>query len=220
VERRRVDRLDADDPHRRLDGLHRGSDPRDQAAPADGHDDRIHVRHVFENLQSQRPLPGDHVLVVEPRHVGQASLLRQRLRVLLGLLVGLAVQDHLGTERPAVAHLHQRRPPRHDDRHRDAEGLAVIRQGLGVIPRRRGDDAADLSPPFQHDLELVPRPALLERPGDLEVVELAVDGRIAKPRQRVRERAGTVINGVFDALPRAADRFEGDGHAKDCVRAS
>ena len=40
-----------------------------QAAPADGHDDHLGVGHLFGQLESDRPLPGDDQGIVEGRHV-------------------------------------------------------------------------------------------------------------------------------------------------------
>src|SRR6185437_12448890 len=60
-----MNRLDADDLHVRLAGLDDRADSREQAAAADGRDDRLNVRRLLEDLECDRSLARHHVRVVE-----------------------------------------------------------------------------------------------------------------------------------------------------------
>ena len=101
----RVDRLHADD----LDlGAHRldvGGDPRDEAATADGHEDRVQrtvlLRVVLaEDLHPHRPLPRDHVGIVERVHEGQPAPALPDDGARVGVGVGVAEERDLRAERP------------------------------------------------------------------------------------------------------------------------
>ena len=133
--------------HVRPLALHRHGDPGDQPAAADRHDDRLDIRHLLENLQPHRPLPRDDRRVVEAMDVNQPMLLDQLLHAPSRFGKCVAAQDHVRPEIAARRHLDQRRKPRHDHRHADAQELPVIRQPQRMIARRSGDDAALRSSP-------------------------------------------------------------------------
>ena len=85
-------------------------------------------------------------------------------------------------------HLHERGVGRHHDRGLDAEAGRVAGDGLGVVARRHRDDARSGARP-RSAKQLVQRAALLERRGELEVLELHDDAGAEHLRQRVRPGA-------------------------------
>ena len=66
----------------------------------------------------------------------------ERQGVLAGFVVIGAVQDHLGAVILRGHHFHQRRGRGHDDGAADAAARGVIGDGLRVVSRRGGNDAA------------------------------------------------------------------------------
>ena len=80
-------RLDADDLDRGTQRLGIGSDAGDQAAAADGHENRVDVVAVVlaQDLHGDRPLPGDHVGIVEGVHEHQPALAGELDAPLIGL---------------------------------------------------------------------------------------------------------------------------------------
>ena len=124
------------------------------------------------------PCAGDDVGVVEAGDVGEAAVPSSRRRAcVLGVVVGLAVEDDVGAEGAAVGHFHQRGPLGHDDGDGDAQFLAVVGECQGVVAGGGGDDAAGPACASRRarSLSLLRAPRSLKRAGDLEVVELAVD---------------------------------------------
>ena len=65
-------RLDADDPRGWPPSLDRGSDATDEPAAADADHDDVHVRHVVDELEPDRPIARDHGRIVERMDEGQA----------------------------------------------------------------------------------------------------------------------------------------------------
>ena len=76
--------LDGDDPRAALEG---GDDAGDEAAAAHADDDRLDVGDVFEHLERERPVAGDHVRVVVRVDEDAAGLLDDVHRAL--------VRDHV-----------------------------------------------------------------------------------------------------------------------------
>jgi hypothetical protein len=108
------------------------------------------------------------------------------------------VQDDL---RPIILRgedLDQRGPFGHDDSGLDAEAPAVIGDGLGVVPRRGGDDPPG-SIGKRKAQEFVKGAALFERTGHLEVLELEKRLTAAELAQLLRVDQGCaedlVVNG-------------------------
>jgi hypothetical protein len=77
--------LDSDDPHLGLERLQSDCDSGGQPAAADRNHERPEVLQLLDQLQGDRPLPGDHTLVLERVHERCASrfdsLLRSRHRL-------------------------------------------------------------------------------------------------------------------------------------------
>src|SRR6185503_5063433 len=144
----------------------------------------------------------------------QLALARERHRVQLGFVDLFAVQDDLGAEVARVLDLHARRVARHDDHRRSPQAAGVIRDALGVVAGRCRDDARRLLPAFE-PLQLVERTALLERRGELMVLELEENLGPRRLRQgarvearRLDDTAGNGGGGVSNAF----DRDGGWGH--------
>jgi len=61
--------------------------------------------------------------------------------------------------------------------------------------------------------ELVGRPAFLERPGAMQVLQLEVDPRAAKLAERLGERTWSDADDAADALARGEDVLQGEHRA-------
>ena len=128
----RADRLDPDNPDRRLERGHGCGDARDQAATAHRDQDGLDLRAVLQDLEAAGSLAGDDIQALVRRHHGQAPLLGQRHGS--GIPLGRAVAgnddlaalalDSLDLDRPGPAPAsprrrgcraggRQRRPPDH-----------------------------------------------------------------------------------------------------------
>ncbi len=165
--------LDADHLDAGLDRFRRERHAADQPTAADRHDQAVEVRNVFDHLERDCALSGDDQRVVERMDERQAAARREVAGERRRVTQLFAMQDHLRPVRLRVLDLHERRVRRHHDRDRYAEALAVIRHGLGMIARRHRDDAAPLLVDRQAQ-QLVQRAALLERGGELQVLEFQV----------------------------------------------
>ena len=190
-------RFDADHPHRRPQRLDGGADPGNQPAAADGHYHRVQVWHLFDDLQPHGSLPVDDVRVVEAGHVGPVGLLGDGQCLLPRLVIRFSFENDLGPEGPAVAHFDQRRRFGHVDGHRNAQQLAVAGQAQRMVAGRCGDHAP-AAPLGGDSHELVTRTALLERPGDLQIVQLGIDRAPAEPAQGQRIGARAMVDRVLD----------------------
>ena len=69
--------LDRDHLHIWSQRLHRERDPGKQSATADGDNDGVEIRHLFDDLDAHRPLAGDDRGIIVAVDVGQAALLRR-----------------------------------------------------------------------------------------------------------------------------------------------
>ena len=135
-----VGSLDTDDPGFRPQTLDVSSDAGNQAAAANATEDRMNgLRVLAQDFHADRTLPGDHLRIVERMHESQLLGFLEFECVRVGVIVGLARQDHLGASRLHRLHLDLRRRRRHHD-HRPATHL-VRGQGdaLRMIPGGRAD---------------------------------------------------------------------------------
>ena len=203
--------LDADDVEIRANAARSHRDASDEPPAADRHDDGVDVGRLIKQLKAQRALAGDHGLVVERVHQGRAPLGGELLRDGKRRREGLPAQQHLGTEDAGLTHLGVRRVPGHDDGDRDIQPAAVIRQRLGVVARRHGDDAA-FSLALVQEAQTVECAALLERGRELEVLELQQQFPARERRERPRRRQGGDRHMLGDAAPGGADGGEIDHH--------
>ena len=97
---------------------------------------------VGEELEADRALPGDDVLVVERVHERAVLALDELLTERHRLGHALAVQLDARAERLRAADLHVRSGLRHHDRGVDAEQPRVTGDGLRVVAGAHRDDAA------------------------------------------------------------------------------
>ena len=132
--------------------------------------------------------------MVRPRSRGQLQAEDARV------VEGVAAQHHLGAEVARVLDLHRRGEARHDDRRRDAHPLGVIGHGLGVVAGRDGEHAAGALGGGELG-HLVERAPLLERGGELQVLELQEHLAAADRRQGARFEAGGLAD--LAAQPRS-----------------
>ncbi len=191
--------------------LRRDRDAGDQAATADRHHDRLERGHGGEHLQRDRALAADDALVVVRVHDREAVLARVLERRGLRLVEGFAGEDHLDAVLARALHLHVRGEARHEDRGADAEPLRVVSDCLRVVA---GGDRqhARLALDRAQAQELVERPALLEGPGELEVLELEEDLGARHLGERARGEAGRLLYRAGDRRGGLADALRGDGH--------
>ena len=172
VHGRRILGLDADDLDARIERLHVGTDPCDQAAAAHRHEDRVDVaRALAQDFHADRALACDDVGIVERMDEDEVALPLERQRPLVRLVVVVAVQDHLGAQVHHRLHLDMRRGLRHHD-----DG------GNGTLPRRErhalrvvaggGADHATLGRSLRQVRDLVVGAAQLERKDRLQVLAL------------------------------------------------
>ena len=202
--------LDLDTHHfdLRLDMLGRHRDPGNDPAAADRHDDAIETGLVFEHLDADRALPGDDLVVVIGVDEDVALLLDHRLGGHLAVGQCLARKHDLGAMRPRALDLGRRRRLRHDDDRRDAELARVIGNRLRVVAGRHGDHPA--RPLGRGQIgHLVEGAAILERTGDLQVLEFDVDLRAGDLRELVgMEQGGAhhIARPVFPAPSRCLCR--------------
>ena len=100
------------------------------------------VRVLAQDLDGDGALSRDHLGVVEGMHEHAAAALHEALRLLPGVVEGVAVQHDLG---PQVAHrldLDARRGNGHDDRGAQTPTRRRQRHALGVVAGRHRDHAA------------------------------------------------------------------------------
>ena len=101
-------RLDTDQLHVHTRAAQRDADAAAETAAADGHHHAREIRHVLEQLQPERALPGDHIDVVEGVHERCAAAFRaRRAPSCHSLLNRSALQLHVRAKPLA-----QRRPSR------------------------------------------------------------------------------------------------------------
>ena len=175
--------LDADDVQVGADRLGRRRHAGDQAAAADRDDQGVDRRLLRQHLERDRALAGDDGEVVERMDDGEAALLGELQAGDARVVEGVAVEHDLGAEAARVLDLHARGEARHDDRRRDAQPLGVVRDRLGVVAGRDGEHALGALGGGELG-HLVERAALLERGGELQVLELEEDLAAADLRQR------------------------------------
>jgi hypothetical protein len=93
-----------------------------------------------------------------------------------------ALDNHARAQLPAVLHLCERRQRRHDHSDGDAEQLAVIREGEGVIASTGSGDAPFSRLPAQLQ-QRVARASLLEAPRRVRLLVLEIHVHAESCRQ-------------------------------------
>lgn len=123
--RRRVRRLDADDPQRApLLGrllLRRGGDAGDEPSAADRDDEGLDSRRLLEDLEADRALARDDVRMVVGRHEDRAGALGELGRRGEGLVEDVPAQHHLRAVVAGRRELGQGDADGHEDGRLDAE---------------------------------------------------------------------------------------------------
>ena len=163
--------LDPDDLDLGLERFRRDRHPADQPAAADRHHQQVEIGRGVEHLERDRPLPRDHIDVVERVDEHHPMFLLQFAGMGMSIVEHLAAKHRIGAMALGLGDLHCRSRFGHHDRHRDAEPLAVISDRLGMIARRRRDHPARALLRGQLE-QFVERPALLVGRGELKVFEL------------------------------------------------
>ena len=136
--------LDADHAHARLERHLQAPPPcrRAQPPPPTEDDHHVGIGNLLEDLQRAGALPRDHRLVIEGVHKEIAVLRLEPPRLGIGIVIGRAVEDHVGAEGERRLDFDERRRLRHHDGGADAEPLRVDRDPLRVISGRGRDHPA------------------------------------------------------------------------------
>src|SRR5690606_13214422 len=95
--------------------LNRERNAADQPAPADGHEDFIHVVQLVQDFQTYGALTADHVVIIEGMNEGIAVLFGKLQSLVVGLIVDVAVDYHLRPVLPGGVDLQNRSYIRHYD---------------------------------------------------------------------------------------------------------
>ena len=151
--------------------LDRERDAADQTAAADGHDDRVDVGQLVEDLEPDRPLSRDDVVIVERMDERVAVLVFEFKRLVVGVVVDALDEADLGAEAFCRLDLGDGRDVGQTDQRLDAVVSRRERDALRVVARRAGDDSA-LFLLVGELRDLVVSASDLERTGDLEVLGL------------------------------------------------
>ena len=201
-------RLAAGDPDPRLDPPRRERDAAEQPAAADRDHQRVELGHVLEHLERDGALTGDHRRVVVGVDEGERFARFELARVARGVGQAVAFEHDFGAVYPRVGDLRVGRAPGHHDHRAHAQPRGVVGDALGVVARAHRDHAAAALLLAQRQ-QLVERAALLERAGELQVLELEPDLGTGEVRQRaaVKDRR---------SLDRARDAHCGGLHVLEC----
>ena len=236
--------LDADEADARPERAQGDRDSRGEPAAADRDQHRLDVGHLLGELEPDRPLSRDHVLVLEGVDEGGARLLDALERLGERVVEALAGQDGLAAVGQGRVDLRHRRVGRHVDRRVDAELARRPGDRLAVVAGARRDHPGG---PLlgREGRKLVERAANLERARALEVLRLeharpaglaldrlgGVNGRHARVsadplasgldvsdrRSRLRRQFGTPFAG--SRAPPSADRASAGARPRATVRA-
>ena len=168
--------LDTDDPDVRTPFLDGHCDSGDQAAPADGDDHRLDVRHLFEHFETERSLPRHDRRIVEGVDEGPTRLAGEGHRVVRRLREGRSGEDDHGAVLTGCGDLRDRRVLRHEHGCR----CCVVRCGecdpLSMVASRSRDDPSTARVGIEKGNGVHP-PSDLERSGPLEVLSFQPDLR-------------------------------------------
>ena len=132
-------RLHAGDAHLGASGLDRAGDPPKQATAARGHQHFAHLRALFENLETDGALPGDHGVVIEGRDVDAALADGEGHGLGARFFQGSPGEDHPGPILAAGRDLGEGRRRWHDHDHADPAAAAGEGDALRVVASAGGD---------------------------------------------------------------------------------
>src|ERR1700733_3127916 len=203
--RRKLRRLNTDHADFRIGFLDRAGDAGDQTTAADGDDEHLDLRLLFEHLKAKSSLPGDYRLIVERMNKRQTQALAAAQRFLTGFVVVRARKDHFRTVSARGGYLYDGRRKRHANLRSNSPPGCVIGDGLGMVTGRGGDHALEALLRGQQQ-NLVKRSPLLVGAGDLEVFEFEenrVAGQLRKClRTHERRQEYRVANPACSGLDR------------------
>jgi hypothetical protein len=189
--------LDAVDLARRLQVLDGTGDAGDEAAATDRHDHGIHIVERIHDLEADRALASDDILVVVGMYERGARLLLETHCLVVGIVVGARNEPHLGTEAAGVLDLHDRRAVRHADDALDAHVGGSQGHALGMVSGRAGDDAL-VERLLRKLRNLVVGTPQLEGAGDLEVLCLEIELVESRHKLRSSDEVGLSGNALED----------------------
>ena len=127
--------IDLDLGVERLDGKRH---TRNQSAAAHRHHDSLHLGQLVQNLQANRPLTGNHVLVVERMYKGIAVLVAQLQCPLISIIVDSRHQTHLSAQSLGSLHLRYRSALGQTYQALHTHDSSTERHTLGMVARRTG----------------------------------------------------------------------------------
>ena len=116
--------------------------PDERPPPETGTRTLRHARQVLDDLEAARSLARDDGGIVVGLDHDEAPLAHERQRQLVPLLRVVAGEDDLGAIAADALDLHARRALRHADDGRGTQQPSGAGDGLRVVARRVGDDAA------------------------------------------------------------------------------
>ena len=210
--RRKALGLHADDVDARINRPRRSRDAADHSAAADRDHQRVDLRLLGEHLERDRALPRGHRQIVVGMDDREPALLRELQAVRARIVEGVALDHDSGAEAARVLDLHCRRKTRHHDGGRNGEPLRVIRDALRMVAGRHREHAARALLVAQLG-NLVERAALLERRGELQVLELEKHLAAGNRRQGARWHARRIEHMAAQALGSSVDVFGSQRHA-------
>jgi hypothetical protein len=194
----------ADHPHTGAAILQRERDAGGEPAAADRDQHGLGVGRLLRELEADRPLAGDHALVLEGVHERRAGALDVRRRGRDGLLEALAGQLGRAAVGASGLDLGHRRVLRHEDRRGDARFPRRPGHRLPVVPRARRDDSGGALALAQ-GRDRVVRPADLEGAGALEVLRLQEHLTPREAREGLRRVEGRLARDALKTGARGLD---------------
>ena len=90
--------LDADDANFRASFFHGTGDATDEASAANGNHDRLKIRHLLENLESDGSVPRNDCGIIERVDESQMLAFGETTGFLVGLIIPVPVQDDVSAE--------------------------------------------------------------------------------------------------------------------------
>ncbi len=182
---------------RRLQALDSAGDAGDEAAATDRHDHGIHIVERVHDLEADRALAGDDILVVVGVDERGARLLLETHGLVVRIVVGAGDKSHLGAEPARVLDLHDRGTIRHADDALDAHVGRGECDALGMVSGRAGDDAL-VERLLRKLRDLVVGAPQLEGAGDLQVLRLEIELVQSRHELRCRNQVRLPRNALED----------------------
>ena len=105
-----------------------------QSASAYRYQDVLYQRQILEDLHHDRALAGRNRRVIKGMYEGESLFFGQLQCVAAGLIIHIALQDHLRPIASGAVYLDQWRRSRHDDGRLAAVLLGCVCHALGMVP--------------------------------------------------------------------------------------